>query len=96
MADERRSEVRVYTGPFTEQDAQRRALTELNLLAQSRRNQRMQNELLEELRDAARTAALEKITALSPSLDDQDLAVEVADAVLDTLLTTLRSPAHDD
>ncbi len=92
-ADHLELEVRVGSG--AEGDARSRAMAELNLLAQGLRAKQVQDEFLLRIRDVARNAAREMVDQVEHAHHDRDLAVEVADAVLDALLDALEAPAAE-
>jgi hypothetical protein len=82
--------VRVYTGPADEDDEQRQDLLRLNLLAQAQRDRARMEQQPWFILEAARTAASARIGPACPGPEGAEFAHDVADSVLDAVLTALR------
>lgn len=83
--------VRVYTEPANNDDEQRQDLLRLNLLAHAQQGRARMEQQSRFILEAARTAAYAKIKPAYPGPEGVEFSHEIADSVLDAVLTAMRN-----
>lgn len=82
--------VQIHVGPVDEDEEHRQDMLRLNLLAQQQQSRARMEQHSQVILEAARAAAYAKIGPTSQGPEGVELAQEIADSVLDAVLTAMR------